>query len=201
MHISNQQHYEQHSPTKQQQHQQQTLLQQASYQQPQHQHQAQTSNIRSTAIQSSHLPSGSVQDGYGNSFYDTHDATTYARPNSNAPINMYNNNNHHHHHNQQQHQHQPQPPHYQTPQNYYNNGGGGGVASTGGDIVNSMAAMGIGSGGPNAKHVNGGNIGKIADYDPLTDGPRNVPNTARQSTTLIYSSTTGERGGPGRQTK
>ncbi|KAL5291837.1 LASP1 family protein [Megaselia abdita] len=184
MHISNQQqpqHYEQHSPTKQQQ--QQTLLQQASYQQ----HQAQTSNIRSNAIQNSHVPA----DGYGNSFYDTHDATTYARPNSNAPINMYNNNHHHHH---QQPTQQPQPPHYQTPQNYYNNGGGGA-----GDLVNSMSAMGIGSG---PKHMNGGggggggNIGKIADYDPLTDGPRNVPNTARQSTTLIYNSATGERGGP-----
>uniref|UniRef100_A0A1B0DA57 Uncharacterized protein n=1 Tax=Phlebotomus papatasi TaxID=29031 RepID=A0A1B0DA57_PHLPP len=31
-------------------------------------------------------------------------------------------------------------------------------------------------------------IGKIADYDPLTDGPRNVPNTQRPSSTLIYSS-------------
>ncbi|XP_055686854.1 LIM and SH3 domain protein Lasp isoform X2 [Lutzomyia longipalpis] len=34
----------------------------------------------------------------------------------------------------------------------------------------------------------GGNIGKIADYDPLTDGPRNVPNTQRPTSTLIYSS-------------
>ncbi|XP_016975840.1 LIM and SH3 domain protein Lasp isoform X3 [Drosophila rhopaloa] len=33
-----------------------------------------------------------------------------------------------------------------------------------------------------------GNIGKIADYDPLTDGPRVVPNAGRSSTTLVYSS-------------
>ncbi|XP_017128382.1 LIM and SH3 domain protein Lasp isoform X1 [Drosophila elegans] len=38
--------------------------------------------------------------------------------------------------------------------------------------------------------VSGGssNIGKIADYDPLTDGPRVVPNASRSSTTLVYSS-------------
>lgn len=35
-------------------------------------------------------------------------------------------------------------------------------------------------------HQNG--VGKIADYDPLTDGPRNVPQTARTNQTLIYSS-------------
>jgi LIM and SH3 domain protein 1 len=35
---------------------------------------------------------------------------------------------------------------------------------------------------------NGSNVGKIADYDPLTDGPRNVPQTQRSNQTLIYSS-------------
>lgn len=35
---------------------------------------------------------------------------------------------------------------------------------------------------------NGAGVGKIADYDPLTDGPRNVPQTARTNQTLIYSS-------------
>lgn len=35
----------------------------------------------------------------------------------------------------------------------------------------------------------GANIGKIADYDPLTDGPRkNLPNVSRPSSTLVYSS-------------
>ncbi|XP_017841924.1 LIM and SH3 domain protein Lasp isoform X3 [Drosophila busckii] len=37
------------------------------------------------------------------------------------------------------------------------------------------------------------NIGKIADYDPLTDGPRPMPSTGRSSTTLVYSSD--QRGG------
>lgn len=41
----------------------------------------------------------------------------------------------------------------------------------------------------NGHHQNGGNgVGKIADYDPMTDGPRNVPQTARPNQTLIYSS-------------
>lgn len=34
-------------------------------------------------------------------------------------------------------------------------------------------------------------IGKISDYDPITDGPRNMPNTTRPSSTLIYSSDRG----------
>ncbi|RVE45788.1 hypothetical protein evm_009538 [Chilo suppressalis] len=38
-------------------------------------------------------------------------------------------------------------------------------------------------------------IGRIQDYDPLSDGPRAVPNTQRASATLIYNSTNdGSRG-------
>lgn len=37
-------------------------------------------------------------------------------------------------------------------------------------------------------HQNGSGVGKIADYDPMTDGPRNIPQTARPNQTLIYSS-------------
>jgi hypothetical protein len=40
----------------------------------------------------------------------------------------------------------------------------------------------------NSHPQNGANVGKIADYDPLTDGPRNAPQTARTNQTLIYSS-------------
>ncbi|XP_034136258.1 LIM and SH3 domain protein Lasp isoform X2 [Drosophila guanche] len=36
--------------------------------------------------------------------------------------------------------------------------------------------------------VGSSNIGKIADYDPLTDGPRGVPGSGRSTTTLVYSS-------------
>ncbi|CRK92875.1 CLUMA_CG006327, isoform A [Clunio marinus] len=40
-----------------------------------------------------------------------------------------------------------------------------------------------------SNHQNGGSgVGKIADYDPLTDGPRNIPQAARPNQTLIYSS-------------
>ncbi|EDV96387.1 GH15227 [Drosophila grimshawi] len=45
-----------------------------------------------------------------------------------------------------------------------------------------------------AAHSASNNIGKIADYDPLTDGPRPMPSTGRSSTTLVYSSD--QRGGP-----
>ena len=33
--------------------------------------------------------------------------------------------------------------------------------------------------------------GKIADYDPLVEGPRNSPYSARQSATVIYTSDRG----------
>lgn len=47
----------------------------------------------------------------------------------------------------------------------------------------------------NAMNAMQGGIGKISDYDPITDGPRNIPNTTRPSSTLIYSS---DRGGMGK---
>lgn len=40
----------------------------------------------------------------------------------------------------------------------------------------------------NHYNQNGPGIGKIADYDPLTDGPRNMPPASRPNQTLIYSS-------------
>lgn len=43
----------------------------------------------------------------------------------------------------------------------------------------------------NAASQIGAGIGKISDYDPITDGPRNIPNTTRPSSTLIYSSDRG----------
>lgn len=38
-------------------------------------------------------------------------------------------------------------------------------------------------------------IGRIQDYDPLSDGPRAPPNTQRASATLIYNSTDGNQRG------
>ncbi|XP_037880642.1 LIM and SH3 domain protein Lasp isoform X2 [Glossina fuscipes] len=74
------------------------------------------------------------------------------------------------HQNQNQHQHQHQQQQQQT-------------------SVSSSSSVGIVTmNGSGPQSVSAGNIGKIADYDPLTDGPRPLPNTARQSTTLIYSS-------------
>lgn len=37
-------------------------------------------------------------------------------------------------------------------------------------------------------HQNGSSVGKITDYDPMTDSPRNIPQAARTNQTLIYSS-------------
>nr|XP_032525139.1 LIM and SH3 domain protein Lasp [Danaus plexippus plexippus] len=37
-------------------------------------------------------------------------------------------------------------------------------------------------------------IGRIQDYDPLSDGPRAVPNTQRASATLIYNSSNDKQG-------
>ncbi|XP_063239117.1 LIM and SH3 domain protein Lasp [Bacillus rossius redtenbacheri] len=44
---------------------------------------------------------------------------------------------------------------------------------------------------PVQKHQAALGPGKIADYDPLTDGPRNSPYSARQSSTVIYTSDRG----------
>lgn len=54
--------------------------------------------------------------------------------------------------------------------------------------LNANSSLGGGGGGVGGV---GGGIGKISDYDPLTDGPRNVPNTTRPSSTLIFSSDRG----------
>ncbi|CAH4039074.1 LIM and SH3 domain protein Lasp isoform X1 [Pieris brassicae] len=40
----------------------------------------------------------------------------------------------------------------------------------------------------------GSKIGRIQDYDPLSDGPRAPPNTQRASATLIYNSSSDKRG-------
>lgn len=38
-------------------------------------------------------------------------------------------------------------------------------------------------------HQNGSSVGKISDYDPMTEGPRNIPQSpGRSNQTLIYSS-------------
>ncbi|XP_054732336.1 LIM and SH3 domain protein Lasp isoform X3 [Anastrepha obliqua] len=71
-----------------------------------------------------------------------------------------------------------------------------GAISTGTAVGSNHSHSHTGVGGGSGGLVNNGSstavamnsIGKIADYDPLTDGPRPMPNTGRPSTTLIYSS-------------
>ncbi|XP_032309680.1 LIM and SH3 domain protein Lasp isoform X3 [Drosophila ananassae] len=58
--------------------------------------------------------------------------------------------------------------------------------SSNGHVPSQQQLMAAGGGGGGGGASN--NIGKIADYDPLTDGPRAVPTAGRSSTTLVYSS-------------
>ncbi|XP_017029762.1 LIM and SH3 domain protein Lasp isoform X3 [Drosophila kikkawai] len=82
----------------------------------------------------------------------------------------------------------------------------GGAASAGSGVQQLYASPNYASISPSENAINaknasnghvptmvasGGNIGKIADYDPLTDGPRVVPQSGRSSTTLVYSSAGG----------
>ncbi|XP_020807578.1 LIM and SH3 domain protein Lasp isoform X3 [Drosophila serrata] len=83
--------------------------------------------------------------------------------------------------------------------------GGGGGAPAGPGVQQLYASPNYATVSPSENAINtknasnghvpmvasGGNIGKIADYDPLTDGPRVVPQSGRSSTTLVYSSAGG----------
>ncbi|XP_037905406.1 LIM zinc-binding domain-containing Nebulette isoform X2 [Hermetia illucens] len=150
--------------------------QQTAYQQQQHVQQQQNNymQMRSSILQNAHHPSGGeVARDASAKYYDQYE--NYARPTSNAQIsqNSYNNNNPSVYNNAQ--------PNYMYQGNnsaHYNpstNGGG-----SNGSVLSGIGVMGGNSG-----------IGKIADYDPLTDGPRSIPSTPRQSATLIYSSDRG----------
>lgn len=71
------------------------------------------------------------------------------------------------------------------------NGVGGNLQAQGNVSVPPGSANGGFHYPPNAGNMTAAaanNIGKIADYDPLTDGPRAMPSTGRSSTTLVYSS-------------
>ncbi|KAJ8872293.1 hypothetical protein PR048_025896 [Dryococelus australis] len=86
-----------------------------------------------------------------------------------APIEPHTNHHHHHHHHhhqqqQQQQQQQQHHHHYQKQQQPQKQ--------------QQQQQQHLGP-------------GKIADYDPLTDGPRNSPYSARQSSTVIYTSDRG----------
>ncbi|XP_037043225.1 LIM and SH3 domain protein Lasp isoform X2 [Bradysia coprophila] len=127
-------------------------------------------------------------------YYDQYD--NYARPNAqnlqyqpqqqqqhnnNNPNAVYHNNHYtavDGHGQYQQHPHHPQA-HQQ--QHQQNRGAGYNNAHYNPMALSYSAAEMPGVGG----------IGKISDYDPLTDGPRNVPNATRPTSTLIFSSDRG----------
>lgn len=71
--------------------------------------------------------------------------------------------------------------------NQYNNH----MYSNDGHSAALNANSSLGGGGAGGNGGVGGGIGKISDYDPLTDGPRKIPNTTRPSSTLIFSSDRG----------
>ncbi|KAJ6644491.1 LIM and SH3 domain protein Lasp, partial [Pseudolycoriella hygida] len=200
---ANQQKYQQQPPPPQQQ--------QQSYQaqhnnHPNHpnnyqsQNYVQQNNIRSTVLQSAHNPSGSVSAPQQNNqpkYYDQYD--NYARPNAQniqyqpqQPQQQHNNNNanavyHNNHYNavdgrNTQYQQHPQH-HLQQQQHHQQQNRGAGYNNS---HYNQMALS------YSAADMGGiGGIGKISDYDPLTDGPRNVPNATRPTSTLIFSSDRG----------
>ncbi|XP_037946598.1 LIM and SH3 domain protein Lasp-like [Teleopsis dalmanni] len=161
----------------QQQHQllqQQQQVPQSQYQQPNNSY----NQLRSSILQNSHHPTGALQavnDVNTPTYaYDQYD-NNYIRASNNSsnsavnPATVYNNNN--------------GGLNYTTPQTQLNATlahHSNGVISNGTTSSNGVTVV---SGNPSNS-----NIGKIADYDPLTDGPRQIPNTGRQSTTLIYSS-------------
>ncbi|XP_037043217.1 LIM and SH3 domain protein Lasp isoform X1 [Bradysia coprophila] len=196
----NQQKYQQQQPPPQQQ-QQPYQAQNNHHNNPnnyQSQNYAQQNNIRSTILQSAHNPSGSVvaaqHPNHQPKYYDQYD--NYARPNAqnlqyqpqqqqqhnnNNPNAVYHNNHYtavDGHGQYQQHPHHPQA-HQQ--QHQQNRGAGYNNAHYNPMALSYSAAEMPGVGG----------IGKISDYDPLTDGPRNVPNATRPTSTLIFSSDRG----------
>ncbi|XP_062708412.1 LIM and SH3 domain protein Lasp isoform X2 [Aedes albopictus] len=169
--------------------------------------------VRQSVLQSSQTPSGSVVNNQ--KYYDPYD--NYARPNPNAAmVNNNNNYNSHYHHNQQagvgggggggnersngaahNYHHMQQQQHHHGAQHHPQGDGGYGhpqqpryngqqqqYAQQQQQQQHQQQQYQYNNGNVN----NGAGIGKIADYDPLTDGPRNVPQPSRQSATLIYSS-------------
>lgn len=162
--------------------------------------------VRQSVLQSSQTPSGSVANNQ--KYYDPYD--NYARPNPNAAmVNNNNNYNSHYHHNQQagvgggggggnersngaahnyhhMQQQQQQQQHHQ--QHQQGDGVYGHPQQPRFNGQQQQYAQQQQYQYNNGNINNGAGIGKIADYDPLTDGPRNVPQPNRQSATLIFSS-------------
>ena len=180
---------------------QQQQLQQLQQQQMQQQPQS-YNNIRHSVLQSSVNPSGGG-GGQGSlaapinqqKYYDQYD--NYARPAAqNMPAynnsNIVNNNQNPVYNNKQL---QPNYGHAYPPaqQNNVAYNGGGGYTNHYNQQMQYNSHEHGGGGGHTAGGGggNGGGIGKISDYDPLTDGPRNIPNATRPSSTLIYSSDRG----------
>lgn len=159
----------------------------------QSQNYVQQNNIRSTVLQSAHNPSGSVAAPHQNNqpkYYDQYD--NYARPNAQSlqyqPQQQHNNNNsnavyHNNHYSAVDGGRNQYPHHLQQQQQHQQQNRGAGYNNS---HYNQMALSYSAAEMPGV-----GGIGKISDYDPLTDGPRNVPNATRPTSTLIFSSDRG----------
>ncbi|XP_044737852.1 LIM and SH3 domain protein Lasp [Chrysoperla carnea] len=153
--------------------------------------------------QTSHAPSSlhHAQPQSQSHHHNSHVAT------SQTPIT----NNQHHQQHQHQHQHQQvnnhhQTSHYQTPTNMNNPSAvfvqheQSTIANQQGGYASNVPTSSYHHGYPPGAqtpthgghhHAGHGGIGKISDYDPLTDQPRNSPYSARQSSTVIYTSNQG----------
>lgn len=164
------------------------------------------SNIRSSVVQASVNPSGdqlmkakSIQQtssAQGTPYYNQYE--NYARPLSqNAPIynnnNVNANNNANHNNNIARGYNNAHAPPQHSGQSYSGHVVPGNNVNPAAYKTQSYHNHLLSS---DATHLNssatGNNqIGKIADYNPLTDGPRNMPDPMRSSQTLIFSSDRG----------
>ncbi|KAL1402432.1 hypothetical protein pipiens_001854 [Culex pipiens pipiens] len=172
-------------------------------------------NVRQTVLQNSATPSGL---GNNQKYYDPYDNYARPNPNAAMVNNNNNYNSHYHQHQQQQQQQQPggggggeqrsngsaayhhaQQQHHGHAQHHQQGDGGYGHPQQqqqqqqqryNGQQQYAQQQQQYQYNNGNVSNGGGGagGIGKIADYDPLTDGPRNIPQPNRQSQTLIFSS-------------
>lgn len=127
--------------------------------------------VRNNVVMSASIPAGGVsassqiQQQLQQKYYDQYE--NYAKPNPSANANGNGNNNH-----QQN----------GMSQSAYNG------TKAYGSHPQQMTTSYTQQMAYNNQFNNQNGPGKIADYDPLTDGPRNVPQSSRPNQTLIYSS-------------
>lgn len=174
------------SPQKQQPIQQQPIMKNGSHQVHQ-QNGAVPQNNRNNIVHSAAHPSGGlttsqqIQQQLQQKYYDQYE--NYARPNPNAHINNTNHSNNINNNQIYNGSNNKAYAHPQQPNAGYN------VTQSPSHAVHMQQQMANNYYNNHQQNGGGGNPGKIADYDPVSDGPRNVAyQPQRQTSTLVYSS-------------